>query len=520
MKEFIFTISDAEIKSESQFPEKWQWLSWPLVPFSVFLFDFLFWDMQGAGINFPLFTVSMLAFAVIIHFRKINSVLSFSLICSTVLTGIAMVVVHSQVVFFIHLICWGLTIGKILQTDLRSLPFVALAQLINFIFSGFAVLISLVQYLPGFGGIMKFRKAVTLAAFPVIIGIVFYWIYLVANPRFESLNLSIFQGVLDWISAFFTFDLVLRFIFWTFGFFLSTGILFRIHNSILPQIEKPFDERLFRVKKVGEPPIELWKLKNEFKAGIILLILLNTFLLIVNLTDISWIWWNFVPERNFSLSQFVHEGTWLLIFSIGLAAMVVLFLFRGDLNFFSKNKFHKSLACAWIIQNAFLAISVGLRNYHYVSYYGLTGKRIGVIVFLILVLAGLISLFLKIIQTKSLFYLFKVNGWLALFILATVCCFDFNRIIIKYNLSRIHLIGFDLSYHYRLSPSDLPLIWEVRKNLHNFSEEEFISHTRMVLEQRKITDWRSWNLKDAINFPALELIILSEKPKKINPNHF
>ena len=72
----------------------------------------------------------------------------------------------------------------------------------------------------------------------------------------------------------------------------------------------------------------------------------------------------------------------------------------------------------WVVQNFILGISVFLRNYHYISFHGLAYKRIGVIVFLVLVLIGLVTLFVKLRERKSFFYLVRVNGWAAFAVLA------------------------------------------------------------------------------------------------------
>ena len=115
--------------------------------------------------------------------------------------------------------------------------------------------------------------------------------------------------------------------------------------------------------------------------ALIVFTLLNLLLLVVNVLDINWIWFDFEVPLEFSLKQFVHEGTYLLIFSILLSMMLVLYFFRSSLNFYPKKKALVVLGKIWIIQNMVLAFSVFIRNYHYIDYHGLAGKRIGVIAF-------------------------------------------------------------------------------------------------------------------------------------------
>ena len=79
----------------------------------------------------------------------------------------------------------------------------------------------------------------------------------------------------------------------------------------------------------------------------------------------------------------------MLIISIVMGAALVLYFFRGDLNFIRGNTPLKWLCLAWLAQNAMLAASVAVRNYWYIHHFGLAYKRIGVILFLLAALVGL-----------------------------------------------------------------------------------------------------------------------------------
>eukprot|EP01026_Neomeris_dumetosa_P012764 TRINITY_DN14440_c0_g1_i1.p1 TRINITY_DN14440_c0_g1~~TRINITY_DN14440_c0_g1_i1.p1 ORF type:complete len:201 (+),score=-15.52 TRINITY_DN14440_c0_g1_i1:85-687(+) len=141
-------------------------------------------------------------------------------------------------------------------------------------------------------------------------------------------------------------------------------------------------------------------LKNQFKLSIITLTLLNALICIVNLTDLIYVWFSQRVLTAAELSMYVHEGTNLLIIAILIAAGVVLVIFRKNLNFYPTNEGLKKLAYIWIGQNIFMVFSVAIRNLQYLSNYGLTYKRIGVFVFLLMVLIGLVTLFLKIRYKK------------------------------------------------------------------------------------------------------------------------
>src|SRR4029078_3225426 len=128
-----------------------------------------------------------------------------------------------------------------------------------------------------------------------------------------------------------------------------------------------------------------------------------------NCVDITYVWFGFTYNNDINLSEYVHEGTGLLIFSILLAMVLLLFFFRGNLNFYKQNKWLRAGAYAWLLQNSILAVSVLFRDYYYIQHYGLAYKRIGVLIFLAMVLMGLITVFIKIQKRKTAYYLLRVN---------------------------------------------------------------------------------------------------------------
>lgn len=68
-------------------------------------------------------------------------------------------------------------------------------------------------------------------------------------------------------------------------------------------------------------------LRNENMTAIISLVLLNVLLLCINCVDITYVWFGFTYNNDINLSEYVHEGTGLLIFSILLAMVLLLFSF-------------------------------------------------------------------------------------------------------------------------------------------------------------------------------------------------
>ena len=199
-------------------------------------------------------------------------------------------------------------------------------------------------------------------------------------------------------------------------------------------------------------------LKNSNTVGLISLALLNLLLLVVNIIDITYIWFGFKFDKDVNLYKMIHQGTDTLIISILLAMSILIIFFRGNLNFYQKNKWLKYGAYAWIIQNSILVISVFLRDYYYIIQTGLAYKRIGVLFYLALVMTGLITVFWKIYAKKTTYYLFRVNAWAVIILLVASTAVNWDELIASYNFSRKDKILMPVDYMLTLSNKAIPLL--------------------------------------------------------------
>lgn len=204
-------------------------------------------------------------------------------------------------------------------------------------------------------------------------------------------------------------------------------------------------------------------LKTQNIMGIITLSALNVLILIFNIIDIQSVWF-FEWEGDF-LKEFVHQGTWILIFAILCSSLIALFLFKDNLNFYSKNKLIKSLTIAWIAQNIVMAISVIIRNYWYMTYFGLAYKRIAVLFFLILAIIGLITIIIKITKKKTAFYLLKTNSFAAIIVIAISSFVDWNVVIAKYNFNNYEKSFVEYRFMAMLEDSSLPYTIKTKEEL-------------------------------------------------------
>ena len=147
----------------------------------------------------------------------------------------------------------------------------------------------------------------------------------------------------------------------------------------------------------------------ERRSGEITLFLLNVLLLVFIATYNYEQFFEVVQKSN--LSSDTHERVNAVIFSTIMAVGVLLFYFKGGFNFDEKAMNLKKLAKIWILLNGILILCAIIKNSEYVSFFGLTYKRLGVYAFLILAIIGLVISFVKITKQKTNAFLFNQMLW-------------------------------------------------------------------------------------------------------------
>jgi hypothetical protein len=242
----------------------------------------------------------------------------------------------------------------------------------------------------------------------------------------------------------------------------------------------------------------------------------------VNITDISHLWTG-IDTKAVHLYQMVHEGNNVLVASLLMAIAVVIIFFKGNLSFYTKNNWLKYTAYAWLAQNAFLVLSVGLRDYYYIHYTGLARNRIALIFFLALVLFGLITVAWKISRNKSVYFLFRVNAWAAVILFIGATTVNWDKLIVQYNISHQESIVMPVNYMSTLGPSVLPVLDKNREVLrrhailmnqkgfrdlygcNNCWEATVDGRIEKFKDEQEDYGWLSWNLEDQLlraSFPS------------------
>jgi Leucine-rich repeat (LRR) protein len=351
----------------------------------------------------------------------------------------------------------------------------------------------------------------------LVIIIVFFILYQRSNPLFLDLTKKINLDFISWPWVRFTF---LGFLI-LYGFFYSRNFPgWHRWDTKHPGMLSP-DSYAGKENKIFNKAVNLsW----EIYSGVILIALLNVLLLVVNTLDVYYLWITNDLPAGMTYSDYVHQGTTNLIISIALAILIILFFFRGHINFAANNKALKALAFVWIIQNILVLFSTAYRNYLYVAEYSLTYKRIGVYIWLVLTLIGLLTTFFKINGKKDNWYLFRANGLAFYIFLVFFACQNWDLIITQFNIQKSKKI--DKYYLLDLqSPAVIPDLLTLAADTEeakpddaypedylwdDFSykpygrsgiyEKDFTAelHKRMYnfLLDYKNSDWQSWNLGD------------------------
>lgn len=490
---------------------------WILVS-SVLLYSYLFYQ-QSAGINFLIFTISLLIGLLIKNKQLLFSRTWKLAALGSLVSALCLAYYGSTLALVANLISLSVLSG--LSISYKS------SVVFSLLFSAYSYVTSLVfMYLDWIDRKQQVNrissngnfKRVLLVCIPVLITLLFFQLYRASNPLFNAFAAKVnFNFIsLEWLA--FTLG----------GFLLLYGFYYHRQVAELAAFDENGNVNL--VYTTHEPFTLFGKeinLQDENFSGKIMFLLLNILLLLVNLLDFNFIFIDHQLPKGMSYSEFVHQGTGTVIASIVVAISIILFYFRASLNFFKQSKTIKFLAYCWIVQNVLMLVSTAFRNDLYIEAYGLTYKRIGVYVYLLLASLGLITTFIKILKLKSNHFLFRANGWLFYSVLLVACFINWDVVITHYNITVPAQV--EKTYLVKLSDKTLPLLFEMESNpallhkefvnetyasagtLYNYREEVPPSSYEQELSRKlfdfmaraKNNEWQSWYYEQSTTRNAL-----------------
>jgi hypothetical protein len=421
----------------------------------VFLFAVLFsvlFYKKLFGVNLLIFETVSISLGIVLFKPKFGSTFSKLLVLGTVITCLMVVLHNSRIAKVVNVFSYLLLIGSISMPNFQLAKNFIIQFVENSIKSTGVFLKSLIN---GKGKGSRFFHYLKIIGIPLMLILFFLFIYYNSNDYFSQIVDSFINSSMsffDWIPSI-SFFFVITFIL---GVIVSSSIVYNQVSKNLMQGESQLREQMER-KRLPVHRTSFIALKNEYKSGVFLLIGLNLLLVVFNYSDITTVWFSYEWSGGF-LKEFVHSGTYLLIISLLVSIVIVLYFFRGNLNFYKKNKLLKILTYIWMSQNLILVISLFIRNSIYIDHFALAYKRIGVFAFLIAVLIGIITILIKVKDKKSFIYIVKKNTISVYLIFMLLTLFNWDVIISKYNLNAYEKAFVEMNFIAELSDKALPYI--------------------------------------------------------------
>jgi len=452
---------------------------------SALLFSILF-HQQNFGLNVALFTLITIAILSFFNLEKMRNKQTLFYAGLYVLSGVLVFVNNSFLSYFTNFSAMCLFVGSI--SEANNSIYIKWINGLSSIIAGFfhrkseeVKIEDSVETQEEPTKSIDILHWVKLIAIPLTLVILFVVLYSNGNPIFKELIGEI------------------NFKFIEFKFILCALIGYAIMTNYSKPIKiKPATLEDLNTSNYLEKneDVDTETLKKETQLGITILGFLNVLLIGYLITELL-----FVSRLQSlsaqELSTQLHGGIYTLIISIVIAIITILVLFRGDLNFYKNNKTLKALTYSWIILNTVLVILVVLKNFYYVNQFGFTYKRIGVFVYLLLTIVGLITTILKVKNIKNLWFMLRANTNIAFVILLICTTINWDRTITNYNLTYIN--NPDLEYLVSLSNSNAEV-------LKNYNQTHTISNTSSNAIQEKYNNFLSdlynnnWQEKSLIDF--------------------
>jgi hypothetical protein len=389
---------------------------------SSLVFTLLFYN-EDLGLNWAIF--GMVQTALICYFfqEKFTSRLHLILVVASVLSCFAFAWYGDFSSFFAMALSIIFLQFKTQEPKLKLLQALPLVLMNGIASLGRILMFS--QYLPkrkvnsGFA-----KKLIAYFVIPALFLGLFLIVYSFGSDHFSSLFTGYYLDIDAWQA----------FVLTALGFFIS----FTFWNYWIPKVcyeknnllDNDFKEE---AKTQNQNSFSFLDIDFERRSGEITLFLLNVLLLVFIATYNYEQFFEVVKKSK--LSSDTHERVNAVIFSIIMAVGVILFYFKGGFNFDKKAKNLKKLAKIWIFLNGVLILSTIIKNSEYVSFFGLTYKRLGVYAFLILSIIGLVISFVKITKQKTNAFLFNQMIWY-FYVTILLCSFvNWGNLINNYNIS-------------------------------------------------------------------------------------
>ncbi|MEM5565415.1 DUF4153 domain-containing protein [Psychroserpens sp. AS72] len=447
------------------------------------LFSILFYD-RSIGLNLSIFSLITIVFLVINNYETFKNKTILLHTFAYVLSAIFVFVNHSSLAVIANCAAFFTLVGTVSQssTSIYVQWFNGVYTTVaGFFHRNFEVKedVQKVDWKKD----IDFTHWAKLIGIPLVFVIVFILLYKNGNPIFNNLVSKInFDFInIQWV------------LFTVLGYYLFSNILKPVYVEPATSRDLETENDLQQ-----SDTFSVEQLKKEKQLGTTLLSFLNVLLVFYIITDVVSLA-SIETTKASELSNHVHSGINTLIASIIIAIGIILYFFRGNLNFYAENKLLKNIAFSWILLNIILIVLIAIKNQMYITSFGLTYKRIGVHIYIFLTLVGLITTFLKVLKIKNLAFLFRRNTQIAFVVLLICSTINWDATITKFNLTTSK--SFDVNYLINLTDRNAIILHDLKDDLEISEtnkkriETKYRNHM-MDLSQR---DWQEWNYEMLTN---------------------
>ena len=476
---------------------------WVYVILVSVVFQLLFWNQQ-LGINTLIFTL-LIALAQVFYRPVVLQSTSWRItLAGTFLAAMMVVLLHSGTSQFAWIASFALLSGFYAEPGLYFAPFSILSWIVHIFKTPYFLMAESPEWKTDTSRI-KIRANWHIWILPILLLSIFLSLYLMGQSALSKWGVYVIESIGDLINLFqvYFFSLISlsRIFFTIFSLLVVGSVLLWNKDHFYTRLQEKYPHFLVRKRqKQPEMPKGLHRgIDHFYLSAVYSMVLLNVLIFIVNCLDISVVWLNPASLGVTEMKSFVHEGTYMLIFSIFMAMGVILYFFQGNLHFYKDRKgLLYPAVYVWLLQNAFLTLSVAVRNYHYINQYGLAYKRIGVISFLILTIIGLFSIYLKVARKRSVFHLLHLNSWAVYGMMLLLSIFNWDVLITRYNLTHPQKAPVDLSFLYNtVSDKNLLILKDYKDDL-ALGNDRWYGNKVELFERRmqRYPGWLSWNYAD------------------------
>jgi hypothetical protein len=265
--------------------------------------------------------------------------------------------------------------------------------------------------------------------------------------------------------------------------------------------------------KLGQRPREIRKTapaeeafnesnRHELRACMLTFAALNVVFLGANAADFAYLWLSAGLPSGISYAQFAHQGSYRLIVAVVLAAVTITAFFRLN-TLQSGNTKARLLAYLFVIQNIIVLLGAGRRLMLYVEVYGLTRWRVATFLWLVLVLAGFILIWIKLRQQRPFLFLLNTNAIATVLLLSVVSFLNIDGFIANWNVFRYESgshAAVDVGYLGTLDAGAIPAL----KRLTLVSDIEKSRRAKQELNRlsaaaaRQNMYWQSWTWRRSL----------------------